>query len=134
MTQDGEKMDEEGRVNERMDRWQARHERWRRRPRWLRVAMFLGFVAVAVTVVGLVVMALWNALVPAVFAGPQVSWLQALGLFALGRLLFGRWGRGGGHFGPRRWRGRWRKRMASLSPEERARLKGMLGGDEPAPV
>lgn len=98
----------------------------RRRPRGVKVLMVLAFVALAVGVVGLVVMGLWNALVPALFGGPAVTWVQGLGLFALGRLLFGGWGRGH-RGGGRHWRQRMGERMASLSPEERERMKAMLG-------
>jgi len=102
-----------------------RAERWRRRPRGVKILMALVFVALALGVVGLVVMGLWNALVPALFGGPAVSWVQGLGLFALGRLLFGGWGRGR-MGGGRHWRQRMDERMASLSPEERERMKAML--------
>jgi len=64
-------------------------------------------------------------LVPAIFGGPAVSWLQALGLFALGRILFGGWGRGR-MGGGRHWRKRMDERTASLSPEERERLRAMM--------
>lgn len=54
-------------------------------------AFGLGLLAL----VGLVVMALWNWLVPVLFAGPTVTFWQALGLLALGRILFGGFGFGG---------------------------------------
>ncbi|HEX4389322.1 MAG TPA: hypothetical protein VH109_11910 [Steroidobacteraceae bacterium] len=81
------------------------------------LAAAIAFLAV----VGLVVMGLWNWLVPALFAGPQIGYLQALGLLVLARLLFGGWrGRGWhGHWRQRMWRERWE----SLTPEERARLR-----------
>lgn len=85
--------------------------------------MFVAFAALMVTVVGLVVMGLWNWLVPTLFAGPAIGWLQAIGLFALGRILFGSWGgrrRGGGPG----WR---RRQLEGLSPEERERMKQLMG-------
>ena len=97
----------------------------RRRPRGVKVLMILAFAALAAGLVGLVVMALWNALVPALFGGPAVSWVQGLGLFALGRILFGGWGRGR-MGGGRHWRKRMDERMASLAPEERERMKAMM--------
>jgi len=85
-------------------------------------------VAIAVAVVVFIavfswaVMQLWNYLVPPVFHGPVIGYGQALALLVLCRILFGglRGYRGGhGH-----WRGhRWRERWASLSPEERERLR-----------
>jgi hypothetical protein len=52
-----------------------------------------------------VVMALWNAVMPDVFAGCRpIDYWHALGLMILSRILFGGWrGRGGGHPGWRRW-------------------------------
>ena len=67
-----------------------------------------------------VVMALWNCLLPDLFTGVSpIGYWQALGVLALSRILFGGL-RGGGH-------GRWHGRHAhweSLSPDERAQLKG----------
>jgi hypothetical protein len=74
-----------------------------------------------IAVLGLLVMGLWNWLVPPLFRGPQIGYLQALGLLILARLLIGGW-RGRGWHG--HWRQRlWRERWESLTPEERARLR-----------
>jgi hypothetical protein len=45
---------------------------------------------------GLVVMSLWNWLVPPLFGLPEVTFWQGLGLVLLGRILFGGFGGGGG--------------------------------------
>ena len=55
----------------------------------LRMVLFL---ATFVLLAGVAVMLLWNALVPAIFDGPQITWIQALGLLLLARILAG--GRG----------------------------------------
>jgi hypothetical protein len=83
--------------------------------------MFVLVLAV-LAVVGVVVMLLWNALVPALFRGPALQYWQALGLLILSRLLFGGLrGRGGWHG---HWRGRMlRERWEQMTPEERARLR-----------
>jgi hypothetical protein len=48
------------------------------------------FAASALAVlVGLVVKALWNALMPGIFGLPEVGYWQAVGLLVLGHLLFG---------------------------------------------
>ncbi len=39
--------------------------------------------------VGLLVQALWNALMPEIFGLPEVSYWQGVGLLVLGHLLFG---------------------------------------------
>jgi len=64
-----------------------------KRPRALRVVshiacgLVLGVALAAV--LSLVVMVLWNHLMPQLFHLPVISYCQGLGLFILGRLLFG---------------------------------------------
>jgi len=62
---------------------------------------FAGICVMLVTfaVFGVVVMLLWNAFMPALFALPQISYLQAAGLLVLARLLFGGIGHGVGRRG-----------------------------------
>jgi ABC-type multidrug transport system fused ATPase/permease subunit len=76
---------------------------------------------VAIAAMSVVVMLLWNAIVPALFASvPAITYLQALGLLVLCRILFG------GLRGHGGWRGRmhghgherWAKWQA-MTPEER---------------
>ncbi|MBB5398757.1 MULTISPECIES: hypothetical protein [Paraburkholderia] len=72
-------------------------------------------VVVAIAVLGLVVMTLWNWVMPALFAGARaIDFAHALGLLVLSRILFGGFR---GHGG---WRGRrhWRK-WEAMTPEER---------------
>ncbi len=75
---------------------------------------------------GVFVMLLWNALIPAIFDVGPITWIQALGLLILARILVG--GRSG--FGWRRgrhWRERWESKMANMSPEERKKWKEEAG-------
>jgi len=62
---------------------------------------------------GVAVMLLWNALLPSIFALPQIGYLQAVGLLVLVRLLFGGIGGNGWHHyhhGRRhKWGEKWRK-------------------------
>jgi hypothetical protein len=94
----------------------------RGRARWILGAILIIPVVIAVAaLLGLVVMLLWNALVPELFHGPSLGYWQAVGLLVLSRLLFGGLrGRGGwrGH-----WRQRWRERWEQMTPEERAQLR-----------
>ena len=69
---------------------------------WNRRLKFVLFVAVAIAVFSLVVMGLWNWLMPTLFGLPAISFWQALGLLVLSKILFGR-SRG---FGRRYWRHR----------------------------
>ncbi len=91
------------------------------RARWLLKGMaFVGLALLAWAAFSALVMLLWNALVPALFGGPALRYLQAAGLLLLSRVLFGglRGGRCHRPWGHRRWREHWE----SLTPEERARL------------
>lgn len=69
---------------------------------WNRRLKFVLFVAVAIAVFRLVVMGLWNWLMPTLFGLPAISFWQALGLLVLSKILFGR----SGGFGRRYWRHR----------------------------
>jgi hypothetical protein len=62
---------------------------------------------------GVIVQWLWNWLLPDIFGLREISFWQALGLLALCRILFGGFGRGGGHHRDtgRRRREWWRKRL-----------------------
>ncbi len=79
---------------------------------------------VGLLVVGFVVMGLWNWLVPVLFNGAQISFWQALGLFALAKILFGGgWGGRGRCGGRHKWNNRYYEKFSSMSPEERERFK-----------
>ena len=115
---------EEAWIEKLMERRAARVRAWKSKPKALRVLIVLALVAVAATIVGLLVMGLWNALIPAIFAGPAITWPQALGLFVLGRVLFGGWG--GRHHHGGGFRGRWQRKLDHLSPEAKERMKAMM--------
>ena len=84
-------------------------------------------VLVGIAVLGWVVMALWNWLMPALFSGANtINYLQALGLLLLSKILFGGFRGRGCH-------GRWhRHRLENMTPEERekfqAGMRGCYGG------
>ena len=86
------------------------------------------FFAAFVLLAGVAVMLLWNALVPEIFDGPRVTWMQALGVLILARILAGGRGHGGfGGSGRRRWRERWEAIIANMSPEERKKWQDEFG-------
>ena len=60
------------------------------------LALAAGFAAL-IAVGGFVVQQLWNWLLPPLLDVPEVTFWQALGLLALCRILFGGFGKGGGH-------------------------------------
>ena len=104
------------------------------RGRWwvAKGAAFLVLVPALIAVLSWVVMSLWNALIPALFHGPLVTFWQAAGLLVLSKILFGGFrGRGGHHgwHGRGRWRGQmWREKWESMTPEERDRLRAKFRG------
>jgi hypothetical protein len=82
---------------------------------------------VAIFILGLLVMLLWNALIPVLFHGPEVTYWQAIGLLLLTRILVGIRGRRGFLHGlwhwkkwgaaPWRWKRRgWRWEDAMFGP------------------
>ncbi len=83
-------------------------------------------VVVGVAALGWVVMALWNWLIPTLFAGKEIGYVQALGVLVLSKILFGGFRGHGCH-------GRWhRHRLENMTPEERekfqAGMRGCCGG------
>ncbi|MBW8748705.1 MAG: hypothetical protein JF584_14290 [Acidobacteria bacterium] len=92
-----------------------------------KIVKVLLIAAVAATVVGFAVMLLWNALMPAIFALPRITYWQALGLFVLGKLLFGGF-HGRRHHDGYRWGRHMRERWEQMSPEEREKLREGLRG------
>ena len=59
------------------------------------IAFFFAFV-LFIFVGGFIVQLLWNWLLPDIFSLRRITFLEALGLLALSRILFGGFGRGGG--------------------------------------
>lgn len=82
---------------------------------------FIVLAPVFVAALTFVVMLLWNALIPSLFAGPILGFWQAAGLLVLCRVLFGGFRPHGNHHN---WRHRaWRARWHRMSPEERDRFR-----------
>ncbi|MGF6923441.1 hypothetical protein [Paraburkholderia sp. 40] len=80
-------------------------------------------VLLGITVLGWMVMALWNWVIPALFVGGRpIDYTHAMGLLILSRILFGGFRGHGGWGGRRHWR--WWEQM---TPEEREKFqKGMF--------
>lgn len=87
----------------------------------MRGAKFLVWAVAGFAVIGLVVMALWNWLMPALLGAPEIGFLQAVALLVLSRILFG------GLRGPFGWGSHWRHRMQArwerMTPEERENFR-----------
>ena len=77
----------------------------------------------AVLLFGAVVMGLWNAILPAVLGVKAITFLQALGILLLSKILFGGFGgkRWGGH--GQEWRQKMKEKWTNMTPEEREKFK-----------
>jgi Ca2+/H+ antiporter, TMEM165/GDT1 family len=94
-----------------------------------KIAKVLVIIIVAVSMMGFVVMQLWNALMPQIFGLRLLTFWQALGLLLLAKLLFGGFHR---HSGGPPWRRRLRERWEHMTPEGRERFRqGMRCGRGP---
>lgn len=120
---------------------------------WLRRGLsFLGFAIIFVGLTGLAVMALWNALLPAILGVSTITFWQALGLLLLSRILFGGYrgygprgngfrGYGWGSYGGQKLKQKMAERWQQMTPEQRERMKaqwrercggrGRWGGSQP---
>jgi hypothetical protein len=101
---------------------------------WMAPLAILAMVAFA-ALGGEIVKLLWNWLLPPLFGWRLITFWQAVGLLALCRILFGRWGgRGFRRYG---LRGRMREGWEKMTPEERERVRerwrGRCAGFEPSP-
>ncbi len=89
--------------------------------------LFPVFALAALFLGGLVVMLLWNAILPEVTNAGTLSYWQAVGLLLLSRILFGNWrgGKPGGYSGKKQhWRHKaWREKWANMSEQERAQFR-----------
>ena len=97
------------------------------RKKWVFMApLAVGALLLFIAIGGAVVQQLWNWLTPSIFGWRQITFWQAVGLLALCRILFGRFG--GRGFGRSNVRRRIAERWERLSPEERERFRdGMRG-------
>ena len=93
---------------------------------WIgKIAAGIGFFALATLLLSLVVMLLWNALVPVLFNGPVISYVQSIGLLVLSHILLRGWSPWRHKNGWRhdRWKKRFDEKLAAMAPEERERFQ-----------
>ena len=101
--------------------------------KFLMVLKFGGMFLAFILGFGFLTMGLWNWLVPLLFHGPIITFVQAMGLLVLSKILFGGFGGGrhGGKWGkhPRHeyWRKRMEERMASMTDEEKEKFRNRCG-------
>lgn len=88
-----------------------------------KILKIMAVVIIGLLLLGLVVMGLWNWLVPSLFNGPEITFWQALGLFILAKILFGGWGGKGRCRQGSEWKHRYYEKLSSMTPEDRERFK-----------
>lgn len=86
------------------------------------IGAMVGLGVLAVSAFTLVTMYLWNWLVPDLFHGPVIDFWQTLGLLILSKIFFSGFGKGG-HSHNNKWRGYWKEKWHTMSPEEKERFK-----------
>lgn len=84
--------------------------------------MFLILFIAAVLLFGGVVMGLWNAILPAVLGVKAITFMQALGILLLSKILFGGFS-GRGWRGSPQWNQKMKQRWDNMTPEEREKFK-----------
>lgn len=93
---------------------------------WMvRIAKMAVLFIISVSILSILVMLLWNYLVPSLFNGPAINFFQALGLLLLLRMLtisFRPWRYPNTQKGEQ-WRKKFEEKIASMPPEQRAKLK-----------
>lgn len=93
---------------------------------WFRkVGMGIVFFVAATLVLSLVIMLLWNALIPELFNGPLLAYPQAIGLLILSHILLRGWSpwRHANGWRHDRWRRRFDEKLAAMTPEEREKFR-----------
>jgi hypothetical protein len=92
------------------------------------------FTGLAIAAFGTIIMLLWNWLIPELFAGPILTFCEALGILLLSKILFGSWKCGWGchshcyggncHSGKHSyWKNKMEQRIKNMSPEEKEKFK-----------
>jgi hypothetical protein len=93
---------------------------------FLRGLKFVLFAALFFVVFSIVVMNLWNWLMPALFGWRLITFWQAVGVLILSKILFGGFrGRPGRHMF---WRHRMMERWEHMTPEEREKFRQAVRG------
>jgi hypothetical protein len=84
-------------------------------------------IAAFLSIISLVVMTLWNYLLPGILHAGVITFWQAMGIFILCKILFG-FGNGGYKRGGAPWmRHKWDERFKNMTPEEKELFKEKMG-------
>jgi hypothetical protein len=90
---------------------------------WIKKGVMISvFFIAAVLFFSAVVMALWNAVLPAVIAVQPISYVQAIGLLILSKILFGGFGGRKGSQHKAKWVAM-KEKFSGMTPEEKEKFK-----------
>ena len=86
--------------------------------KFIRGPLFLIKLVLILAITSAIVMFLWNALIPALFAGPVLTYWQAAGLLILSKIFFGAMGKGFGrhrhhHYPDKIWKRKLKEKHVS---------------------
>jgi hypothetical protein len=86
--------------------------------------MILIFGTAAVLLFGWIVMSLWNNILPLAITGVNtISFLQALGILVLSKILFGGFGGRSRWRGSPAWKEKMKRRWDKMTPEQKEKFK-----------
>ena len=88
-----------------------------------KITMWISLFIGGFLLMALVVQILWNWLIPDIFSWKAITYLQALGLLALSKILFKGFFWNRNHWHSRRWGNHWRKKWQAMSPEDQEKFK-----------
>ena len=88
-----------------------------------KVGMFILFGVAALTVFSLIIMTLWNAILPAVIHVSAINFWQALGILILSKILFSGFRGRGWHHRRRQWRENMDEKWQQMTPEQREKFQ-----------
>lgn len=84
--------------------------------------MFFVFFTAMLLLVAFIVMGLWNALLPAVLGVKKITFIQALDILLLSKILFGGFRRDSSERG-RQWKMKFQEKLGSVTPEEKEKFQ-----------
>jgi hypothetical protein len=82
--------------------------------------MIIPIVIIAIAAFSAIVMGLWNSILVSVLGVKAITFVQALGILVLSKILFGGFKGRGGWGGHRPWM---QDKLANMTPEEREKFK-----------
>lgn len=88
-----------------------------------KLVMLFFLVPLALFAFGLIVMLLWNAILPSVIHVSTINFWQALGILVLSKILFGGFKGGWGGRRGYQWKDEMKKKISNMTPEEKEKFE-----------